>query len=137
MKRDPDFWFWLSAMAAIVAAYAMSLAYELNFYSEWFLGLFFVVLVLATGYTGGTLLMGRKSKAVVPAPAATEQTQGAHSGRSWGNLIRLVCIGGTFVLFQLPGDGLSRWAIAGLSIVLLGVWLWYELVGSKSEEVGR
>jgi hypothetical protein len=138
MKRDPDFWFWLSAMAAFVAMYLMALTYQLNFYSEWFLGLFLVVLLLAAGYMGKSLLTGRKGKGVVTAQGYVGDGQAARKRRFRSALLSLACTGGLLLFVWLDSvHVVPRLLGAAFSIVLLGLWLWYELVGSKSEEVER
>lgn len=138
MKRDPDFWFWLSAMAAFVAMFLMGLTYQLNFYSEWFLGLFLVVLLLAAGYMGKSLLNGRKSKGIATAPVYIGDGQAARRHSFKGALLSLACTGGLLLFVWLDSiHVVPRLLGAAFSIVLLGVWLWYELVGSKSEEVER
>jgi hypothetical protein len=138
MKRDPDFWFRLAMMAVLLAMFGIWLSYELNFFKEWFGGLFLGVLVLAIGYMGVSLVTAKRNKAVVPSPVAAEQTRDIEGRRKWGNLIRAVCIGGMALLIQLPKDGfLPNWALVVLYGALFGGWMWYELVGSKSEEVGR
>ncbi len=138
MKKDPDFWFWIATMAVWVAMFAMWLAAELNFYSSWFGILFIVVLVLATVYMGVTLVRGRKSKTPVAPQAPVGKEQGAPR-RFLGNILQSVCLCSISGLSLLTANGLlprSAWFAAPV-IVLFGVWIWYELIGSKREEIGR
>ncbi|MEA2576168.1 MAG: hypothetical protein QOH93_3466 [Chloroflexia bacterium] len=139
MKRDPDFWVWLSVMAVFLTVFLMTWAYEANFFSSFFLALFFVVLVVATGYLGYTLLAGSGSKAVVASQAPTGVEQRAQRRRSKGRTIAAVCVLGMAVLTLLGSSGvLPRSPLIAIPYVaLFGGWLWYELVGSKKDEVGR
>ncbi|MDQ3704060.1 MAG: hypothetical protein M3437_02355 [Chloroflexota bacterium] len=139
MKRDPDFWFWVAIVAVLLALSAMDLAYEFNFFSEWFGWVFFVVVLLATVYTGWSLLIRQKSTGVAAPPVSVEQAQAARERERTGNILRFVCIGGIPILIFLTNNGvLPRSSIVAIPyIVLAGIWLWYELVGSKRENTGR
>ncbi len=139
MKRDPDFWFWVAIVAVLLAMSAMGLADELNFFREWFAWVFVVVLLLATVYTGWSLLIRRKSIGVATPPVSVEQAQAARERERTGAILRLVCIAGITILIFLTNNGvLPRSSITAIPyIVLLCIWLWYELVGSKRVESGR
>lgn len=142
MKRDSDFWFWIATMVVFLAAAVMWLAQQLNFFSQFFMVLFFVVAALAAGFMGVSLVMEHQKKPVAPLAATVGQPQDAPRRHTWRRTIGHVSRFGAFVsllaILWLPKDSVPlQWAIVGLAGVLCAVWLWYELVGSKAEEVGR
>lgn len=142
MKRDSDFWFWIATMVVFLAAAVMWLAEQLNFFSQFFMVLFFVVAALAAGFMGVSLVLDHQKKPVTPLAAPVGQPQDAPRRHTWlrtiGRVSRFGAFAGLMAILWLPkGSTPLQWALVGLSGVLFAVWLWYELVGSKAEEVGR
>ena len=135
MKRDSDFWFWIATMSVMLAMFGMWLAQELNFFSQFFAVLFVMVLVLATGYMGVSLVRERHKRPVGPPVASAGQALERPGRHTWRRTTGLGAFAGMMALLLLPKDGfLPQWALIGLSVVLFSLWIWYELVGSKVEE---
>jgi hypothetical protein len=129
-------------MVVLLAAAVMWLAQQLNFFGQFFMVLFFVVAALAAGFMGVSLVLEHQKKPVAPPAATVGQPQDAPRRHTWRRTVGLVSRFGAFAglmaIQWLPkGSTPLQWALVGLSGVLFAVWLWYELVGSKSEEAGR
>lgn len=135
MKRDSDFWFWVATMVVILAAAVMWLAQQLNFFSQFFMVLFFVVAALVAGYMGVSLVLEHHKRPVGPLAASAAQALERPGRHTWRRTIGLGAFAGMMAMLWLPKDGfLPQWALIGLSVVLFSLWIWYELVGSKVEE---
>ena len=144
MKRDSDFWFWVATMVVLLAAAVMWLAQQLNFFSQFFMVLFFVVAALVAGYMGVSIVLDHQKEPVTPPAVTVGQPQDAPGRHTWrrtlGGVSRFGAFASLMAILWLPKDSKDstplQWALIGLGGALFAVWLWYELVGSKAEEVG-